>query len=67
VAKQISFDGIPGARFAKRWHCSASVTTVLTKLRVFAPYAAIELILPGGSMVALLMALSPPERHRLRW
>ena len=31
--------------------------TVATKLREFAPYAAIELILPGGSLMALMLWL----------
>ena len=30
---------------------------IATKLREFAPYAAIELILPGGSLMALLLWL----------
>ena len=30
---------------------------VATKLREFAPYAAIELILPGGSLMALMLWL----------
>jgi hypothetical protein len=35
---------------------------VLAKLREFAPYAAIELILPGGSLMALLLWLY--RRHK---
>jgi hypothetical protein len=35
---------------------------VLAKLREFAPYAAIELVLPGGSLMALLLWLY--RRHK---
>jgi hypothetical protein len=55
VAIQILSDRLPGARLAKRWQLIASVTAVLAKLRILAPYAAIELILPGGSILALLL------------
>jgi hypothetical protein len=34
---------------------SAYTTAVIAKLRDLAPYAAIELILPGGSVMALLL------------
>ncbi len=34
---------------------SAYVACVVSKLRKLAPYAAIELLLPGGSMIALLL------------
>jgi hypothetical protein len=33
------------------------VAAVVTKLRVLAPYAVIELVLPGGSLMALLLWL----------
>ena len=33
------------------------VTAVVGRLRVLAPYAAIELILPGGSLLAVLLWL----------
>jgi hypothetical protein len=36
---------------------SAYVACVVSKLRKLAPYAAIELFLPGGSMIALLLWL----------
>jgi hypothetical protein len=32
---------------------SAHTATVVAKLREFAPYAAMELVLPGGSLMAL--------------
>jgi hypothetical protein len=35
----------------------ARTAALVTKLRYVAPYAAIELILPGGSMMALLLWL----------
>jgi hypothetical protein len=34
---------------------SGCLTTVAAKLRNLAPYAAIELVLPGGSLIALLL------------
>jgi hypothetical protein len=36
---------------------SAYAAIVLAKLRDFAPYAAIELVMPGGSVMALLLWL----------
>lgn len=36
---------------------SGYAAVVVAKLREFAPYAAIELVLPGGSVVALLLWL----------
>jgi hypothetical protein len=36
---------------------SAYASAVVAKLRDLAPYAVIELVLPGGSMVALLLWL----------
>jgi hypothetical protein len=36
---------------------NSQALTVATKLRELAPYAAIELILPGGSLMALLLWL----------
>ena len=36
---------------------SAHTAAVVAKLREFAPYAAIELIMPGGSVMALLLWL----------
>jgi len=35
----------------------AYAAAVIAKLRVFAPYALMELILPGGSVMALLLWL----------
>jgi hypothetical protein len=34
---------------------SESAAAVLAKLRDLAPYAAIELVLPGGSLIALVL------------
>jgi hypothetical protein len=34
---------------------SVYLVAVVAKLRDFAPYAAIELVLPGGSLIALLL------------
>jgi hypothetical protein len=36
---------------------SAFTATVVAKLRDLAPYAALELVLPGGSVMALLLWL----------
>jgi hypothetical protein len=36
---------------------NSQALTVATKLRELAPYAAIELILPGGSLMALILWL----------
>jgi hypothetical protein len=43
---------------------SAAVKAAATALRQFGPYAAIELLLPGGSLVAILLWLY--RRHRAR-
>jgi hypothetical protein len=39
------------------WKLAARAVAVIAKLRILAPYAAIELILPGGSLLALLLWL----------
>jgi hypothetical protein len=39
----------------KRW--AGDAMTVLVRLKALAPYALIELVLPGGSLVALLLWL----------
>jgi hypothetical protein len=39
------------------WQLSAYAAAVFAKVRDLAPYAAIELILPGGSLLALLLWL----------
>jgi hypothetical protein len=41
---------------------SRYATAVLARLRELAPYAAIELVLPGGSLMALLLWLY--RRHK---
>lgn len=40
---------------------------VIAKLKVLAPYAAIELILPGGSMMALLLWLYRRRKSGVRF
>jgi len=40
------------------------MTAMISKLRTLAPYAAIELIMPGGSVLALLLWLC---RRKVRW
>ena len=41
---------------------AAYAAAVIAKLRVLAPYALIELILPGGSVIALLLWLYRRQR-----
>jgi hypothetical protein len=40
-----------------RWKLRACAVAAVAKLRVLAPYAVIELVLPGGSLMALLLWL----------
>jgi hypothetical protein len=40
-----------------RGRLQAYAAVAVAKLRYFAPYAAIELLLPGGSLMALLLWL----------
>src|SRR5271163_2402823 len=51
--------GPSGSRHARwmpvRGKFGAYAVTVIAKLRDLAPYAAIELVLPGGSLMALLL------------
>jgi hypothetical protein len=42
---------------------SAHTSAVVAKLREFAPYAAIELVLPGGSLMALGLWLYRRQRR----
>jgi hypothetical protein len=44
------------------WNFGTQAATVMAKLRELAPYALIELILPGGSLMALLLWLY--RRHK---
>jgi hypothetical protein len=53
---QTAFDSPLGTRkrtTPRTW--SAVLTLAIAKLRVLAPYAAIELVMPGGSLMALLL------------
>jgi hypothetical protein len=50
------------ARPAAPWKLSAHTAALLARLRDVAPYAAIELILPGGSLIALALWLY--RRHK---
>ena len=67
-----------GVRFAAAWaplgaRMAGTMARVATVLRGLGPYAAIELILPGGSVLALLLWLyrrhrnNTPGRLRLGW
>jgi hypothetical protein len=38
-------------------HCGVYAAAAIVRLKVLAPYALIELILPGGSVMALLLWL----------
>jgi hypothetical protein len=44
-------------------HSMGFAAALVVKLRGIAPYAAIELVLPGGSLIALLLWLY--RRHRV--
>jgi hypothetical protein len=44
-----------------RWSLGAWIERIARFLRALGPYAAIELVLPGGSLLALLLWLN---RHR---
>ena len=44
------------------WKLGVSAAAMVTKLRDLAPYALIELILPGGSLMALLLWLYRRQR-----
>jgi hypothetical protein len=44
------------------WKLGAYAGTVVAKLRVLAPYAVIVFVVPGGSLMALLLWL-----HRRQW
>jgi hypothetical protein len=59
------------SKLPTHWRCCArspqapwrrTASTVLARLRDLAPYAALELVLPGGSMMALLLWLY--RRHK---
>jgi hypothetical protein len=52
--------GVPCRTPLRTW--SAHTVAVVAKLREFAPYAAIELVMPGGSLMALGLWLY--RRHR---
>jgi hypothetical protein len=63
TGSQTTFDSPLGAhtRTTQRtW--SALSTLAIAKLRVLAPYAAIELVMPGGSVMALLLWLYRRQR-----
>ena len=50
------------ARRAPRPRLRAYTAAVVTKLRAVAPYALLELVLPGGSVMALLLWLYRRQR-----
>jgi hypothetical protein len=45
------------ASIVKPWKLRVVASVVVAKLRDLAPYAAMELVLPGGSLMALLVWL----------
>jgi hypothetical protein len=47
---------------ATPWVSSGYTAAVIARLREIAPYAALELILPGGSLVAILLWLYRRQR-----
>jgi hypothetical protein len=52
--------GAPCRTLLRTW--SAHTAVVVSKLREFAPYAAIELVMPGGSLMALGLWLYRRQR-----
>ena len=56
-SRPVSDDSRDAQRMTVPRMLSAYTTAVIGKLRDLAPYAAIELILPGGSVMALLLWL----------
>src|SRR5450631_198593 len=52
--------GAPCRTAPRTWN--AHTAAVVAKLREFAPYAAIELVMPGGSLMALLLWLYRRQR-----
>jgi hypothetical protein len=52
--------GAPWRALPRTW--SAHTAAVVAKLREFAPYAAMELVLPGGSLMALGLWLYRRQR-----
>ena len=53
--------GAPGRTPPQTW--SAHTAAVVAKLREFAPYAALELVMPGGSLIALGLWLYRRQRR----
>jgi hypothetical protein len=53
--------GAPSRTPPRTW--SAHTAAVVAKLREFAPYAAMELVVPGGSLMALGLWLYPRQRN----
>jgi hypothetical protein len=44
-------------------NCSGYAIAVIVRLKALAPYALIELVLPGGSVMALLLWLYRRRKH----
>ena len=61
---RLALRGTGRSRYASaRRKLSAYAGAVVAKLRDLAPYAAIELLLPGGSLMALLLWLYRRQRR----
>ena len=58
---------VPYVRCTTPRKLSAYTAAVIAKLRDLAPYAAIELVLPGGSLLALLLWLYRSHKARQAW
>ena len=61
-AKLASYGGRNARCTPPAWKLSAQTTALVAKVRAIAPYALIELILPGGSVMALLLWLYRRQR-----
>ena len=46
---------------------SSHAAAVIVRLKALAPYALIELVLPGGSVMALLLWLYRRRKNRVGW
>ena len=71
MMSSIESTSVFNSKLPPHWRCAArspqapwkqAASTVLARLRDVAPYAALELVLPGGSLMALLLWLY--RRHK---
>jgi hypothetical protein len=71
MMSSIESTSVFNSKLSLHWRCSArspqapwkqAASTILARLRDLAPYAALELVLPGGSLMALSLWLY--RRHK---